>query len=211
MGFRKLLTFFFFLLLLLIIPSYCNASEKVSVALYYETLCPYCADFIVNHLVKLFQNGLISIINLRLVPWGNAWLNSDGSFSCQHGSDECLLNTIEACTISIYPDVNRHFAFIHCVERLSLQGRHSAWANCFEMSRLGTTPIDCYNSGNGNVDYENFMAYICKAYKGQPPEACRSVRFTIESTGKEKPVPQVCHASEGRNSSHYQKHQHRKV
>lgn len=189
MGFRKLLTFFFFLLLLLIIPSYCNASEKVSVALYYETLCPYCADFIVNHLVKLFQNGLISIINLRLVPWGNAWLNSDGSFSCQvknnplppllcssfsfpllvlatnqlymsqttsflaaqyfffyfflylwgllscgpvllwclpvpisqlpsfvllllslfwvlqHGSDECLLNTIEACTISIYPDV----------------------------------------------------------------------------------------------------------
>ncbi|KAI5325966.1 hypothetical protein L3X38_035040 [Prunus dulcis] len=242
MGFRKLLTFFFFLLLLLIIPSYCNASEKVSVALYYETLCPYCADFIVNHLVKLFQNGLISIINLRLVPWGNAWLNSDGSFSCQHGSDECLLNTIEACTISIYPDVNRHFAFIHCVERLSLQGRHSAWANCFEMSRLGTTPIDCYNSGNGNViegkygretaqlkpplrfvpwvlvnnqplqeDYENFMAYICKAYKGQPPEACRSVRLTIESTGKEKPVPQVCHASEGRNSSHYQKHQHRKV
>ncbi len=25
----------------------------------------------------------------------------------QHGSDECLLNTIEACTIIIYPDVVR--------------------------------------------------------------------------------------------------------
>ena len=25
----------------------------------------------------------------------------------QHGGDECLLNTIEACTIIIYPDVVR--------------------------------------------------------------------------------------------------------
>lgn len=55
---------------------------------------------------------------------------------------------------------NRHFAFIHCVERLSLQGRHSAWANCFEMSRLGTTPIDCYNSGNGNEVSSLLFIYI---------------------------------------------------
>lgn len=228
MGLSKLFLFFFFFL----IPFRSYATENVPVTLYYETLCPYCADFIVNHLANIFQNGLISIVNLRMVPWGNAWLNSDGSFACQHGSDECLLNTIEACTITIYPNVNRHFTFINCVERLTLQNRHSKWANCFEMSGLGTVPIDCYNSGYGNQietkyaretaqlnpshrfvpwlvvndkplaeDYENFMTYICKAYKGKPPEACRSIRFKTESTGQEKSVPQVCLAEQGRNST----------
>ncbi|CAN6724222.1 unnamed protein product [Malus baccata var. baccata] len=234
MGFiRKSFRLFIFFCFLgiMVIPS--AASEKVSVTLYYETLCPYCADFIVNRLVKIFQNGLISAVNLRLVPWGNAWFNPDGSFACQHGSDECLLNTIEACTISIYPDVNQHFTFIHCVERFTLGGKHGAWANCFEMTRLGTEPIDCYNSGNGYViegsyaretaqlkpphrfvpwvivndkplqeDYQNFMAYICKAYKGTPPQACGSIRYKTESTEQEKPVPQVCFANQGRNSSH---------
>ncbi|PRQ42825.1 putative gamma interferon inducible lysosomal thiol reductase GILT [Rosa chinensis] len=80
MGFTKLFLFFFFLVSN---PSQSYAAENVSVTLYYETLCPYCADFIVNHLAKIFQNVLISIVNLRMVPWGNAWLNSDFCFACQ--------------------------------------------------------------------------------------------------------------------------------
>ncbi|XP_038883769.1 uncharacterized protein LOC120074650 isoform X2 [Benincasa hispida] len=81
-----------------------SSSEKVTVSVYYEALCPFCANFVVYHLVKLFENGLISAVNLRMIPWGNAWIQPDGAFSCQHGPDECMLNTIEACTISIYPD-----------------------------------------------------------------------------------------------------------
>ncbi|XP_059427726.1 gamma-interferon-responsive lysosomal thiol protein-like [Corylus avellana] len=125
-------------------------SDSVTVSLYYETLCPYCANFIVNYLLKIFQNGLISVVNLRMVPWGNAWIQSNGTFVCQHGSDECLLNTIEACTITVYPDVVRHFRFIYCVERLALNDKHSEWINCFEKTGLGTVPINCYNSGYGN-------------------------------------------------------------
>ncbi|XP_062095025.1 gamma-interferon-responsive lysosomal thiol protein [Humulus lupulus] len=208
-------------------------AQKVQVSLYYESLCPYCANFIVNHLVKLFQNGLISVVDLRLVPWGNAWTKPDGSIVCQHGADECLLNTMEACTITVYPDVDRHFRFIHCVEKLSLKNRHKEWANCFEISRLGTVPIDCYNTGYGNViehrygnetamlnpahrfvpwvivnnrplqeDYENFMAYICKAYKGSPtPEACRSVSAeNIELNGQQvDSIPEVCYEGESRS------------
>lgn len=60
----------------------CHA-QNVTLSVYYETLCPYCSDFIVNHLVKLFHSRLFSIVNLRLVPWGNAVLQSDGSFLCQ--------------------------------------------------------------------------------------------------------------------------------
>lgn len=71
------------IIILVLNPYGCVGSESVTVSLYYETLCPYCADFIVNHLVKLFQNGLISIVNLRMLPWGNAWLNPNRSFVCQ--------------------------------------------------------------------------------------------------------------------------------
>lgn len=83
--FRTILVVIIVILVLLQNPcvGVLGSDQTVTVSLYYETLCPYCADFIVNHLVKLFQNGLISIVNLRLIPWGNAWINPDGSFACQ--------------------------------------------------------------------------------------------------------------------------------
>lgn len=60
---------------------YCN--DKVSLELYYESLCPYCANFIVNYLVHLFDDDLISIVDLRLVPYGNARVGRNGSITCQ--------------------------------------------------------------------------------------------------------------------------------
>ncbi|KAL5550757.1 hypothetical protein UlMin_000933 [Ulmus minor] len=228
--------FAIFVLVNLMVLFSASSAENVTVSLYYETLCPYCADFIVNHLAKIFQNGLISIVNLRLVPWGNAWINSDnGTVTCQHGPDECLLNTIEACTITIYPDVTRHFTFIHCVEGLTLAGRHNEWPNCFEMSRLGRVPVDCYTSGYGKViedkyaketanlnpphgfvpwvvvnnhalreDFQKFMVYICKAYRGNhKPNACESISSSSEIEPSEKAnsglASSVCYAGERRN------------
>ncbi|KAJ4704358.1 gamma-interferon-inducible lysosomal thiol reductase-like [Melia azedarach] len=162
---KKLFTLFFLasLFLLLLSPS---CSENVTISVYYETLCPYCADFIVNHLVKLFQNGLNSIVNLRMIPWGNSMIKPDGTFACQHGPDECLLNTIEACTISIYPDVVQHFSFIHCVEGLTLEKRQAEWINCFEYTRLGKVPIDCYSNGNGKLLEQK---YATETAQLQPP------------------------------------------
>ncbi|KAL9425929.1 hypothetical protein AB3S75_032825 [Citrus x aurantiifolia] len=151
MASTKLLTFFFSASLLLLSISPFGSSENVTVSVYYETLCPYCADFIVNHLVKLFQKGLNSIVNLRMIPWGNSMMQTDGTFVCQHGPGECLLNTIEACTISIYPDVVQHFSFIHCVELLALEKREAEWINCFELTKLGRVPIDCYRNGQGKL------------------------------------------------------------
>lgn len=73
------------LLLLIFSSSFCWGSEdKVTVSVYYESLCPFCANFVVYHLVKLFQNGLISTVHLRMIPWGNAWIRpDDGAFLCQ--------------------------------------------------------------------------------------------------------------------------------
>ena len=56
---------------------------KVSLQLYYESLCPYSANFIVNYLPKLFDDDLISIVDLRLVPYGNARVGRNDSITCQ--------------------------------------------------------------------------------------------------------------------------------
>lgn len=63
-----------------------NASDppkKVTVSLYYESLCPFSANFITNYLKDIFTNGLISIVDLRLIPFGNAKILDDGSINCQ--------------------------------------------------------------------------------------------------------------------------------
>ncbi|RZC63685.1 hypothetical protein C5167_025433 [Papaver somniferum] len=41
---------------------------KVSLALHYESLCPYCSNFMVNYLPQIFSNGLVDIIDLKLIP-----------------------------------------------------------------------------------------------------------------------------------------------
>ncbi|KAL6902305.1 hypothetical protein ACP4OV_005181 [Aristida adscensionis] len=56
---------------------------KVSLELYYESLCPYCSRFIVNGLAGIFEDGLIGAVDLRLVPYGNARVGANSDISCQ--------------------------------------------------------------------------------------------------------------------------------
>lgn len=60
-----------------------QSHNKVSLELYYESLCPYCANFIVNYLPQIFQHDLTSIVDLKLVPWGNAKLRGNSTIVCQ--------------------------------------------------------------------------------------------------------------------------------
>ncbi|KAL9247037.1 hypothetical protein vseg_020508 [Gypsophila vaccaria] len=146
----------------------CNA-QKVDLTLYYEALCPYCSYFIAHDLLRLFTDDLISIVNLRLVPWGNAALDSSGFFQCQHGPGECLLNTVEACAVNAYPDPYKHYFFIQCIESLAYQQREAEWQSCFGQVSLDSQPIvDCYNQGNGRrLELQN--AYETKQLN--PPHA----------------------------------------
>jgi len=64
-------------------PAAAEGAKKVSLVLYYESLCPYCSRFIVNHLAGIFEDGLIDAVDLRLVPYGNARVGSNGDISCQ--------------------------------------------------------------------------------------------------------------------------------
>ncbi|OVA02782.1 Gamma interferon inducible lysosomal thiol reductase GILT [Macleaya cordata] len=145
-----------------------SASGKVSLALYYETLCPYCSKFIVNHLAKIFERGLIDIIDLNLVPYGNAIVvPPNDTITCQHGEFECLLNTVEACAINVWPDLNKHFTFIYCVERLVVEGKYKEWESCFGQMGLDPKPIaDCFNSGKGK---QLELKYAKETNDLQPP------------------------------------------
>ncbi|GKV09507.1 hypothetical protein SLEP1_g20993 [Rubroshorea leprosula] len=183
-------------------------SDKVSVALYYESLCPYSADFIINYLTKLFDDDLISIVDLPLVPWENTKLRGNNTIDCQHGPYECLLNTVEACAIDIWPQLRQY----------------PEWESCFEKLVLDSKLIaDCYTSGHGKEleleyaaetnslhpphkyvpwvvvdgqplyeDYENFISYVCKAYRGSTIlKACSEL--SIDKIIQGKSTHPVCY------------------
>jgi len=188
-------------------PAAAEGAKKVSLVLYYESLCPYCSRFMVNHLAGIFEDGLIDAVDLRLVPYGNARVGSNGDISCQHGPYECLLNTVEACAIDAWPDLDVHFRFIYCVEDLVVKRQYKEWESCFQKLGLDPKPVtECYKSEQGHKlelkyanqtdalvpphryvpwvvvdgqplleDYENFEAYVCKAYKGSPPKVCEGL------------------------------------
>jgi len=79
-----------------------DANDKVNFSLYYETLCPYCRQFIVAQLSKAYET-ILDIINITIVPYGNAHETYDSSsqlykFTCQHGPQECLGNLVHVKT-----------------------------------------------------------------------------------------------------------------
>ncbi|CAM8967599.1 unnamed protein product [Rhodiola kirilowii] len=208
-----------------------SSSGKVSLVLYYETLCPYCSNFIVNYLDKLFADDeLIEIVDLKLVPYGNAKISSNGTIICQHGNWECVLNTIETCAIDVLPSLKEHFPFIYCVETLVYQHQYTEWTQCFDKLGVDPKPImECYNNGRGTElelqyaaetgslqpphkyvpwvtvngeplydDYENFVAYICKAYKGSTaPNTCSSLSLkNAPRTGGNSELKACTHEAE---------------
>jgi hypothetical protein len=59
--------------------------QKVNLSVYYESLDQRSATFIVKNLVEIFNNDIINIVNLQLVPWANSHVNhqANNSISCQ--------------------------------------------------------------------------------------------------------------------------------
>lgn len=209
-----------------------DGNAKVEVALYYESLCPYCAGFIVNQLGNMVQTDLFSIVNLRLIPWGNTQ-RSANSWICQHGRDECVLNIVEACVINVWPNPITHFKVIRCIERLELEGKQSQWQACFASLKLDPKPFtDCFTTRHGidlelkyadetdrlnpphrfvpwvlvnnkalQEDFQNFVAYVCKAYTGRSkPAACKRL-VEINSAEMENSLHQVCYRGDSKNST----------
>uniref|UniRef100_A0ABM5ELH6 Gamma-interferon-inducible lysosomal thiol reductase n=1 Tax=Pogona vitticeps TaxID=103695 RepID=A0ABM5ELH6_9SAUR len=93
-------------------------ADRVSISLYYESLCPGCRLFII---FQLFPTWLMlyNIMNVTLVPYGNAKETQSPSgwkFECQHGEEECLGNMMETCLMHELQGLASPLPFIFCME-----------------------------------------------------------------------------------------------
>ncbi|KAK7944613.1 hypothetical protein WMY93_000341 [Mugilogobius chulae] len=95
-----------------------QTSDPVKIELYYESLCPGCRNFITS---MLYPTSVLlhDIIDLTLVPYGNAQESFDGEkyiFKCQHGEEECVGNMIEACLLNQTYSASAAFLAVFCME-----------------------------------------------------------------------------------------------
>lgn len=103
--------------------------------------------------------GFLDMVELTIVPFGNAHANGQGGYQCQHGPQECEGNRWEQCAISHYPATRQHFTFYHCMEQagdsMLTQVKSCATKANMDYSVLST----CYNG----PESKKLMAAAAKA------------------------------------------------
>ncbi|KAL5014080.1 hypothetical protein ScPMuIL_008350 [Solemya velum] len=141
-------------------------ANPVNFTVYLEYLCPDCKQFMAGELYKAYTK-LSSIMNLGLVPYGNARESKVGSkwkFKCQHGEKECLGNIIETCSMYVLPNISVYFPFIHCMEA-SYESPKESSKKCAKSLQIDLAPIlECAESIVGN-QLEHQMALKTAALK----------------------------------------------
>lgn len=190
--------------------------------------------------------GVFDIVDYHFLPFGNAfyntsacpyneyshdgihcWLDScqpadrpddcfDGTVFCQHGTEECHWNLVEACALYMYPgEILATAEFAWCIENGS-----GEIASCAQMSGLDadlinmcvegdkakeanrlvakqTVSLDPQHTGtpwvlvNGEVlDNTNMLLRtVCRAYEGdKKPEGCKRLsNIRFEKWRKQEP------------------------
>ncbi|XP_042223481.1 gamma-interferon-inducible lysosomal thiol reductase-like [Homarus americanus] len=139
-----------FLLLAFLASALAQDAPPVKIDLYYETLCPYSIEFVVDQLYPTWTI-LKDIMEVEMFPFGNAHYKQDGegwSFTCQHGNGECRANMIHACAKDHFKDINIEMEFVNCL--LSSDYPPNAGATCAAQVGQDWAPIDaCVNSVEG--------------------------------------------------------------
>ena len=143
-------------------------------------------------------DGVFDILNLTLVPYGNAHTSSSGKISCQHGNGECEGNRWEQCAIAHYPDPKDHFPFYYCMEKAG-ENMLTKVKSCATTAKMDYATLStCWNGKesaqlqqrfgaltpsnhkyvpwvivNGK-EYQgsNLLKLVCSLYKGAKPAGC---------------------------------------
>jgi C1A family cysteine protease len=185
------------------------ATEKVGVTLYYEAFCPGCHEFITEDL-KAAIGSVGDIMDIELLPYGNARTNVDGTISCQHGDEECQANMWADCAIEHYSDFADHWKFIDCMEE-SYMDQLSNTKKCAEEAGMDYDILSSCATGSegksllaefgdktgdhqyvpwviidGEVagDYDDFTELICSKYTGSDVPAACSEETVVASDKK---------------------------
>lgn len=122
-------------------------TPRVSIDVYYESMCPYSIDFITKQLWPTYQT-LGNYMNVRLYPYGNARTVASkdmyGKITdviyCQHGQSECLGNTVQCCALDALRGNSRdQLEFVACMmssHQPYQAGRHCAEEVCLPWDRI---------------------------------------------------------------------------
>lgn len=124
-----------------------SASTTPSLALYYESLCPGCHDFLTTQLAPTFQK-LEGLIDVVLVPYGNARL-VNGTIQCQHGPEECYGNLVQACQLASKGTTTRQsLTYITCmIEQPNSEDTHATAETCAKELSLDWDSLSACASG----------------------------------------------------------------
>ena len=103
----------------LLLAQVAKAETKVTVDVYYETLCPDSIGFLVRQLIPSYDT-LSSMMQLNLIPFGKAEIyefRETVDFYCQHGPKECRGNMLHACVFKEHQyNYTRVLPFVECME-----------------------------------------------------------------------------------------------
>lgn len=133
-----------------------SADDKISVSVYYESLCPDSIKFFTTQLYPTYTSPLKRYFNLKLIPYGkssqrrgqNGW-----EFDCHHGPKECYGNKVQGCILRHISNEADQLKYINCLMSLALANKNGAYPldQCARSNNFDTNPIvQCANSTDGN-------------------------------------------------------------
>lgn len=148
-----------------------DTKGPVSINLYYETRCPDCIEFINGTLAPLWRTkSLQGLLNVTMNPYGNAMsvptVNVSEGYKffhpettgagwdyvhiCQHGTDECFGNLVQACAIK-NTEQSKYMELILCMAAKPDWGIEKASYECMTSAGIDPKPIkECASSPVGN-------------------------------------------------------------
>jgi len=134
-----------------------SAQNQLTVELIAESLCPYCIQLITTSVAKATAaDGFFTMVNLTIVPYGNAQEAQQGSqwvFTCQHGPQECVGNTVENCAINYYGFNATFWAWLSCLETEAQNSGdfYGAGSTCATKHSLSWSEVEtCAKGPEGN-------------------------------------------------------------
>ena len=99
--------------------------SPVVVQAYTESLCIDCKNFFVNSLIPVYNVLGPDIIDLDIIPSGNAELDIENkTVKCQHGPAECDANVWEQCSVR-QTDPPTYLKFFECLEHTLPMGQRN--------------------------------------------------------------------------------------
>ncbi|XP_071097762.1 gamma-interferon-inducible lysosomal thiol reductase-like [Haliotis cracherodii] len=146
-----------------------TVAPPVDLVLYYESLCPFCKQFITDQLFPTFSKLGTDVLNITVLPFGNAEEYQEGNkwvFTCQHGKGECEGNLMATCALKTTSfNSTAYLPFINCMETQAK--KHTIWPalllNCAARNNVSHTDISsCMKSDEGNK-LEHQMGVATKA------------------------------------------------